>query len=167
MNFNSLYNTILEHYNKNSIPSEDYGNQVWFYSSCGFPEVQEEKGSVVGCTADEGEIDWIVNTWQEDNYSVDILGDTSVEFADKDAQTVREFILKYFHDMNSQLLLSELLTALKELESRVVSNPVGYYKFFGNSEHMDYWVCYVYLGPNKLERAKDATKEDTDDISNW
>jgi hypothetical protein len=172
MNFNNYYNKILEQYNTKNIPFDVYTTQVLLYSSNGYPTVIKEKDSLVGDVADEYDIDWVINTWQESSYPVDILGDTSVEVVSKDAQPIRDAINEYFgesyHGKGSEHdLPAELHKALNELESRVKPNPVGYYKFFGNSEHYDYWVCYVYVPPTKLGLAKDATKEDADDINNW
>jgi hypothetical protein len=172
MNFNNYYNKILEQYNTKDIPFDNYVSQIWVYSSGDYNfrlQATKDKNSLFHYTINEKDFEWVIHRWK-DYYPVEDLGDTNIEYVGKDAQQIRKILDQHFNDRHHFGGVVELYQALDELENRVNPNIIGYYKFFGNTEALDYWLCYVYIIPDKLSKIgilKDMTQDETDDINDW
>jgi hypothetical protein len=163
MNFNNHYNKILEQLSgKPSIPTDIHTPQVWLYSNNGgFGDTDKEWINLL----DEENADWVLHHWKESfdfDYNFEYVCDNIEDLSDAIAQELKrhdEEIAKHYRP--------ELKAVVLQFKQRVINNPIGYYKLFGNYENDDIFIAYIYLPPTNLDAAKDATKEDTDDINNW
>lgn len=162
MNFQQYYNRIINEQHSYDIPAMSGGDEVWGWASSWPANISDE---ILVRHYNDQEIhfvkNWKMNYTLQDEDTGEMQEMDNFEFTYNTLSDLKDAVTNFNNARSPEYFTRrELPRVINEFERRVDPQYRGEYKFFGNWDHEDFWICFCIKQEDmlnyKLSRVNNA-----------